>query len=62
MALSVNHFPDAYYKEMAKALNESDRAIMGDPAFKAHFIADKKEAFSQGSQGTPMDAAVHYAD
>jgi pimeloyl-ACP methyl ester carboxylesterase len=62
MASSIHFFPDAYYKETTKALNESDRAIMANPGFKAHFIADQKEAFSQGSKGTAVDASVHYVD
>jgi pimeloyl-ACP methyl ester carboxylesterase len=62
MALSIKFFSDAYYSETAKALNESDRLIMANPEFKAHFIADQKEAFSQGSLGTAVDAAVHYVD
>jgi pimeloyl-ACP methyl ester carboxylesterase len=62
MSMSVKFFPDAYYKEVIKAVNESDSVIMSDPAFKTHFIADQKEAFSQGSQGTAVDAAVHYVD
>ena len=62
MASSIKYLPDAYYKEAAKALNESDRAIMADAAVKEHFIADQKEAFAQGSKGTAVDAAVHYVD
>jgi pimeloyl-ACP methyl ester carboxylesterase len=62
MALSVKYFPEAYYNEASKALNSSDREIMADPAFKAHFIADQKEAFLQGSRGVTLDAAVHYVD
>lgn len=62
MAVSIKAFPETYYKETAKALNESDRAIMVDAAFKEHFIRDQKEAFAQGSRGTAVDAAVHYVD
>jgi pimeloyl-ACP methyl ester carboxylesterase len=62
MAFSVKYFPQAYYSETAKALNDSDREIMANSAFKTHFINDQKEAFVQGSRGVTVDAAVHYVD
>ena len=62
MAFSVKYFPEAYYDETTKALNDSDREIMSDPAFKAHFIDDQREAFVQGGRGVTVDAAVHYVD
>jgi pimeloyl-ACP methyl ester carboxylesterase len=62
MALSVKYFPEAYYKEVARAVSSSDRDIMADPDFKAHFIADQQEAMIQGGKGVTLDAKVHYAD
>lgn len=62
MAFGVRYFPTAYYNAVVKALNDTDREIMADPAFKTHFIADQKEAFIQGSRGVTVDAAVHYVD
>lgn len=62
MAFSIKRFPAAYYDQTAKALNPTDRQLMQDPAFKAHFIADQKQAFLQGSRGVALDAAVHYLD
>jgi pimeloyl-ACP methyl ester carboxylesterase len=62
MAISIKRFPTAYTNETAKALHPTDRKIMADAAFKAHFIADQKEAFLRGSQGVARDAAVHYLD
>jgi pimeloyl-ACP methyl ester carboxylesterase len=62
MAVSVKYFPEAYYKEVARAVSKSDRAIMAEPDFKAHFIADQKEAMVQGGLGVTLDAKVHYAE
>jgi pimeloyl-ACP methyl ester carboxylesterase len=62
MAFSIRYFPNAYYNSVARAVNESDKEIMADPAFKRYFIADQKEAFAQGSRGVTLDAAVHYVD
>jgi len=62
MALSVRYFPKSYLNTTAKALNDSDRAIMSSSTFIAHFIDDQQEAFTQGSRGVTVDAAVHYVD
>jgi pimeloyl-ACP methyl ester carboxylesterase len=62
MAFSVSYFPTTYYNSVASAVNQSDKEIMADPAFKRYFMADQKEAFAQGSRGVTVDAAVHYVD
>jgi pimeloyl-ACP methyl ester carboxylesterase len=62
MAISIRYFPEAYYKGVVKAGNESDRVITANPEFKPHFLADQKEAVIQGSKGVTVDAAVHYVD
>jgi pimeloyl-ACP methyl ester carboxylesterase len=62
MALSIRYFPETYYKEIVKSVNSSDKIIASDPDFKAHFIADQKEAMIQGGKGVAVDAAVHYVD
>ena len=62
MALSVKYAPNAYYKAVSKAGNETDREICSDPAFKALLIADQREAMVQGGEGVAIDAAIHYLD
>jgi pimeloyl-ACP methyl ester carboxylesterase len=62
MALTIRYFPEAYYKEIVKSVNGSDKTIASDPDFKAHFIADQKEAMIRGGKGVAVDAAVHYVD
>ena len=61
-SFGVNHFPEIFYKETARALSKSDQEIMADPDFKKHFLADQKEAFSHGSKGSALDAAEQYKD
>lgn len=62
MALGIRYFPEAYYKELVKSVNSSDKNITLDPDFKVHFLADQKEAIIQGGKGVAVDAAVHYVD
>lgn len=62
MAFSARHLPATYYKEVAKAGSEADRQIMEDPQFKAHLMADQKEAMAQGGGGAAHDAVIHYQD
>src|SRR5665648_252024 len=61
-SFGVKHFPEAFYKETARALSKSDQEIMADPNFKKHFIADQKEAFTPGSKGSALDAVEQYKD
>lgn len=62
MAFSAKRMPNTYFKEVAKAGNETDRKIAADPEFKAHLIADQQEAMQQGGKGPTWDAKIHYLD
>lgn len=62
MHFFINRFPESYYTELLRTVNDSDHQVCRDPKFKAHFLADQKEAFAQGSQGVTLDAAIHYLD
>jgi pimeloyl-ACP methyl ester carboxylesterase len=62
MAAGIRYFPEAYYNEVLRTGSSSDKTIASDPEFKAHFIADQKEAMIQGGKGVAVDAAVHYID
>jgi len=62
MEVSENYISGAYYDALLREVNEADKKIGADPAFKEAFLAEEHEAFRQGSRGIATDAAVHYVD
>jgi len=61
-SMSLKFFPNLLYKTTSESLNDSDKEIMLDPAFKTHFLSDQREAIAQGTKGVMIDSVIHYDD
>lgn len=60
IGLTAEHFRGTYVKQLRKAVNDYDRAVLGRPGFEAAFCDASAECFAQGSDGLVRDSQLLY--
>jgi pimeloyl-ACP methyl ester carboxylesterase len=60
IGVTAAHFRKTYYKELLKAVNDTDRAVLLQAGIEELFCAASAECFVQGSEGLVRDAELLY--
>lgn len=60
IGITAEHFRATYLKELLKAVNDDDRAILLRPVVEAAFCDASAECFAQGSEGLVRDSECLY--
>jgi pimeloyl-ACP methyl ester carboxylesterase len=60
IGITAEHFRKTYIKELVKAVNDADRAVLRRPHVEDVFSDMSAECFAQGSEGLVRDAELLY--
>lgn len=60
LGITAKHFKASYIKQLLKAVNDYDQAIIRQPGFDTTFCDASVECFAQGSSGLVSDAELLY--